>query len=71
MHNHAGVYPWPELEGTSDDNEMTNPTFPQVRAIDALDPEDWAIPLILAAGVTTAQSKLLSCFCYKEAKLFC
>lgn len=34
---------------------MTNPTFPAVRAIDAFDPEDAAIPLILASGVTASQ----------------
>lgn len=34
---------------------MTNPTFPAVRAIDAFDPEDPAIPLIRASGVTSSQ----------------
>lgn len=34
---------------------MTNPTFPAVRAIDAFDPEDPAIPLILSSGVTSSQ----------------
>lgn len=34
---------------------MTNPTFPAVRAIDAFDPEDPAIPLIRSSGVTSSQ----------------
>jgi imidazolonepropionase-like amidohydrolase len=34
---------------------MTNPTFPAVRAIDAFDPEDPAIPLIVSGGVTASQ----------------
>lgn len=32
-----------------------SPTFPQVRALDAFNPEDSAIPLALAGGVTTVQ----------------
>jgi imidazolonepropionase-like amidohydrolase len=40
---------------TDDINEMTNPTFPQLRAVDALDPRDPAFPLILNGGVTTSQ----------------
>jgi imidazolonepropionase-like amidohydrolase len=55
MHSHVGVYAFPEDSfGTSDGNELTNPTTPQVRAIDAFDPEDPAIPLILSGGVTTS-----------------
>ena len=34
---------------------MTDPTFPQVRAWDAFDPYDRAIPAVLAGGITTAQ----------------
>jgi imidazolonepropionase-like amidohydrolase len=55
MHSHAGVYAFPEIWATADGNEMTNPVFPQVRVIDAFNPNDWAIPLIRAGGVTTAQ----------------
>ena len=54
-HSHAGVYGWPEVWAREDGNEMTNPAFPQVRAIDAYDPIDSAIPLILGGGVTTSQ----------------
>lgn len=32
LHSHAGVYAWPEdINALADGNEMTNPTFPQVR----------------------------------------
>lgn len=34
---------------------MTNPTFAQLRAVDAIDPRDPAFPAILAHGVTTSQ----------------
>jgi len=36
-------------------NEMTNPTFAQLRAVDAIDPRDPAFSAILAHGVTTSQ----------------
>jgi len=55
MHSHLGVYSYPEdAFGTQDGNELTWPTLPQLRAIDALDPEDPAIPLILQGGITTS-----------------
>jgi len=56
VHSHSGVYSYPDdAHATSDGNEMTNPTFPQVRAIDAFDPEDPAIPYIRSGGITTIQ----------------
>eukprot|EP01113_Clastostelium_recurvatum_P012220 TRINITY_DN1631_c0_g1_i6.p1 TRINITY_DN1631_c0_g1~~TRINITY_DN1631_c0_g1_i6.p1 ORF type:complete len:919 (-),score=171.48 TRINITY_DN1631_c0_g1_i6:80-2836(-) len=56
MHSHAGVYAAPDdAVANSDGNELSNPTTPQVRAIDAFDPEDPAIPLILSGGVTSSQ----------------
>jgi imidazolonepropionase-like amidohydrolase len=55
MHSHSGVYAWPDIWATADGNEATDPVLPQVRAVDAFDPEDWAIPLIRAGGVTSAQ----------------
>ncbi|KAL6063889.1 Composite domain of metallo-dependent hydrolase [Balamuthia mandrillaris] len=56
MHSHAGVYSWPEnVKATEDGNEMTHPVTPQVRVIDAFDPEDPAIPVMRAAGITTIQ----------------
>jgi len=54
MHSHAGVYSSPHGMAHADGNEMTNPLTPMVRAVDAFDPEDKAIPRALAGGVTTA-----------------
>jgi len=55
MHSHLGVYSFPEdAFGTQDGNEMTGPTFPQVRALDGLNPNDPAIPHIRSGGVTTS-----------------
>jgi len=55
MHSHLGVYSYPEdAHATQDGNEMTNPALPQVRALDALNPNDPAIPLIRSGGVTTS-----------------
>jgi len=56
LHSHAGLASWPEDIWANDDvNEMTSPTFPQLRAVDALDPRDPAFLLILQGGVTTSQ----------------
>ncbi|MSP93380.1 MAG: amidohydrolase [Myxococcales bacterium] len=54
MHSHLGVYPMPPGKAHADGNEMTQPTTPMVRAIDAFDPEDPAIARAVAGGVTTA-----------------
>ena len=51
MHSHLGVYAFPgDSFGTSDGNEATNPTFPQLRAIDGLNPNDPAIEIIRNFG---------------------
>ena len=52
-HCHAGL--WAEGVGWehSDGNEMTDPITPQLRALDAVHPEDPAFPELVAAGVTT------------------
>jgi hypothetical protein len=56
MHSHIGVDPWPgDLWATQDGNEMTNVVFPQVRALDALNPQDKAILWTRRGGVTTSQ----------------
>ena len=55
MHSHAGVDNFPFLTGNDDVNEATAPLFPQLRALDAFDHEDMAIPNILAGGVTAGQ----------------
>lgn len=54
MHSHLGVYAAPSSRAHEDGNEMTSPTTPAVRAIDAFDPEDAAIARAVAGGVTTA-----------------
>lgn len=54
MHSHLGVYAAPNARAHADGNEMTAPTTPAVRAIDAFDPEDPAIARSLAGGVTSA-----------------
>ncbi len=54
MHSHLGVYAAPQVRANADGNEMTAPTTPAVRALDAFDPEDPAIARALAGGVTTA-----------------
>ncbi|KAL0482872.1 5-methylthioadenosine/S-adenosylhomocysteine deaminase [Acrasis kona] len=53
-HSHLGVHGKPGLSGNTDVNEITNPVLPQMRAIDALDSEDFAIDHILRSGVTTS-----------------
>ncbi|KAJ3365138.1 hypothetical protein GGF31_008641 [Allomyces arbusculus] len=53
MHSHAGVDSYPTLEATDDTNEYGNPNLPHVRSIDAFNPRDKALPLILSGGVTT------------------
>ena len=56
MHSHVGVSAFPvDIWATSDTNEGTNPIFPQVRTIDAIDVQDPAIPLVRSGGVTTVQ----------------
>lgn len=54
MHSHLGVYAAPSAKAHADGNEMTSPTTPAVRALDAFDPEDPAIARTVAGGVTTA-----------------
>ena len=55
-HSHVGVSAFPtDYVATSDTNEGTNPIFPQVRAVDAVDVRDPAIALVRSGGVTTVQ----------------
>ncbi|KAF9436290.1 hypothetical protein BGZ76_004354 [Entomortierella beljakovae] len=53
MHSHLGVDSWPELDGTSDTNEMTQPLTPFVRSIDGFNPSDPAREWVLSGGVTS------------------
>ncbi|KAF9906005.1 hypothetical protein BX616_000828 [Lobosporangium transversale] len=54
MHSHFGVGSWPELDGTEDSNEMTQPLTPFIRSIDGFNPSDLAREWILSGGVTTS-----------------
>lgn len=54
VHSHLGVSPWPWVPGNSDVNEDGgDPLTPHLRAIDAFDSSDPAIPWVAAGGVTT------------------
>jgi imidazolonepropionase-like amidohydrolase len=52
-HSHLAVFGEPSLPATADGNERTDPNTAQVRGIDSLNPQDPAIPKVVAAGVTT------------------
>lgn len=53
-HCHVGVKGEPSwMPSTSDILETTDPITPANRAIDGLNPDDWAIPLARSAGFTT------------------
>jgi len=54
-HSHMGVYASPHVRATSDGNEMSDPTTPEVRAADAFWPQDPQLPRAIAGGVTTIQ----------------
>ncbi|KAJ2991746.1 hypothetical protein HDV02_003499 [Globomyces sp. JEL0801] len=55
MHSHAGLDSWPELEGDSDTNEMSeSPVRPELRSLDGIDPWDPAFQIINSGGVTTS-----------------
>ncbi|SMQ46056.1 unnamed protein product [Zymoseptoria tritici ST99CH_1A5] len=54
MHSHAGVDTLPVLEGSSDDNELSNDITPYVRSLDGLNPLDPQIRVIMSGGVTTS-----------------
>jgi len=52
-HSHIGLFGEPSVWANVDGNEITNPVTPQLRGMDALNPEDPAFPIVLAAGVTS------------------
>lgn len=54
MHSHLGVHSYPQMLAYQDYNEKTNPATPSLRVIDALRPNDLAIPDIVSGGVTTS-----------------
>ena len=53
-HSHVGISPSPLVSESADDNEMTGPIEPGLRALDAIDPADPNIRMATAGGVTTA-----------------
>jgi imidazolonepropionase-like amidohydrolase len=55
-HCHIGMFEESiGIEG-GDGNEMTNPVYPELRAIDAIKPQDVAFQEALEAGVTTVST---------------
>lgn len=53
-HSHMTVKGEPAWGGSvSDITEITSPITPGVRAMDAVNPHDWSVPLVRAAGFTT------------------
>ena len=54
MHSHTGVMSLPDLQGSSDDNELSSDITPYVRSIDGLNPLDPQIQVIKSGGVTTS-----------------
>jgi len=55
IHSHLGVYPSPSNEATSDGNEATKPTTPEVRSENSVWPEDPGFTRALAGGVTALE----------------
>jgi imidazolonepropionase-like amidohydrolase len=53
-HSHVGIYSRPAVPANSDGNEITGPTQPALRALDAIWPADPGIRMAQAGGVTTA-----------------
>jgi len=53
-HSHVGLYPRPAVPAHRDGNESSAPLQSQIRAIDAIWPEDPGIRMALAGGITTA-----------------
>lgn len=51
-HTHLGLYALEGGEESMDGNEMTNPSTPGMRAIDAINPDDPAFKDALSAGIT-------------------
>ncbi len=51
-HSHVGIYGEPAVWANLDINEITNPNTAQLRAIDALNPDDPAFEDLRAAGIT-------------------
>lgn len=52
-HSHLAVFGEPSVWANADGNETSDPITSQIRGIDSLNPQDPAIPDVLAGGVTT------------------
>ncbi len=52
-HSHLALYGEPSIWANLDLNEMTSPNTAQLRAIDALNPDDPAFTDVLSAGITS------------------
>ncbi len=57
IHSHLGVYSLPLVPENADLNEMSNPVTPQLKALDAFNFNDPAIPVAREGGVTTIVSR--------------
>jgi imidazolonepropionase-like amidohydrolase len=53
-HSHIGIYPRPGVPAHSDGNEGSGPVQPALRALDAVWPDDPAIRMAAAGGITCA-----------------
>ena len=53
-HSHVGIGPRPMVPANQDVNEGTDPVQPNLRALDAIWPQDPGIRMALAGGITTA-----------------
>ncbi len=51
-HSHLAIFGEPSVWATADGNETSDPNTAQLRGIDSLNPQDPAIPDVVAAGVT-------------------
>ncbi|MGI6642465.1 MAG: amidohydrolase [Bacillota bacterium] len=51
-HSHLAVFGEPSVWATADGNETSDPNTAQLRGIDSLNPQDPAIPDVVAGGVT-------------------
>lgn len=54
MHSHMTVDSLGGLTASDDTNEMTSPTTPYVRVIDALSPTDSGLKVVASGGITTS-----------------
>ena len=60
-HSHLALWGEPEMKATADENEMTDPITPHLRARDGVNPNDIAIPKVRAAGFTAVYTGPGSC----------